>query len=238
MPGLEDFEEKLGYQFRNQELLTRALTHRSWLSDQFALAQDTRDNEQLEFLGDSTLGFIASEVLVRHFPSAHEGLLSKLKAHLVSSSHLYMRALDVGIGSHLLLGRGEERSGGRERKTILANALEAIIAAIYLDGGIESARAFIESRVLKELEGDASVAELALQNYKSMLQERAQALGFPTPRYAIVETSGPEHAKVFTVEARIGDQFVSRGSGSSKKVASQEAALALIQQMTQAPGKA
>jgi len=227
----EEWEEGLGYRFRDPELLTRALTHRSWRADQHEPTEENRDNEQLEFLGDSILGFVASEALVRLHPSAHEGSLSQWKAHLVSSSHLYLRAVELDIGAHLLLGRGEERNGGRARKTILANALEALIAAIYVDGGIEAACRFIEDHVLKGLERDIHTRQVALNNHKSTLQERAQALGLATPKYLIVATSGPEHAKTFTVEARISDELVSRASGPSKKVASQEAALLLLDQL-------
>ena len=148
MPRLLELEEKLNYRFRNQELLTRALTHRSWLSDRRPGDQDTADNEQLEFLGDSILGFIVSESLVRRDPRIREGQLSQWKAHLVSSTHLHQRALTLGLGDYLRLGKGEERNGGRERKTLLANALEAIIAAIYLDSSVETVRDFITIHVL------------------------------------------------------------------------------------------
>ena len=212
----EALESKLGYRFRNPQLLVRALTHRSRSSETTA-SEETGDNEQLEFLGDSILGFVASEALVSKNPGAHEGQLSQWKAQLVSSAHLYECALKLELGPHLLLGKGEDRNGGRERRTLLANATEAIIAAIHLDGGIECARRFIHEHILGALEEPNSMDTLGLLNYKSALQEKVQALGLPTPRYTIIETTGPEHAKVFTVEAAVGNRYISRASGSSKK---------------------
>lgn len=227
----EALEEKLGFRFRNQELLVRALTHRSWLTEKSLSLPQKSDNEQLEFLGDAILGFIVSESLVLRYPSAHEGQLSQWKAHLVSSAHLHQCSLELRLGDFLLLGKGEERNGGRERKTLLANALEALIAAMYIDAGIDVARAFIEQHLLSVLQKPYDIETLGLLNHKSVLQERTQALGLPAPRYSTVETSGPEHAKVFTIEARIGDSLVSRADGSSKKAASQQAAELLIQKL-------
>jgi ribonuclease III len=223
---VHELEERLGYRFSNHELLTRALTHRSRSSEATGLG-NPGDNEQLEFLGDAILGFVVSEALYRQSPSAPEGRLSQAKSHLVSSRHLYACALRLQIGEFLLLGKGEQLSGGRERPTLLADALEAIIAAVHLDGGMDAARTFIEQHIL----GADPNLELAFENYKSLLQERAQALGFATPTYAIVGTSGPEHAKMFTVEARVNDQYFAQASGSSKKAASQQAAERLIRQL-------
>lgn len=227
----EALEEKLGYRFRDRELLVQALTHRSWLAERGSAPPENGDNEQLEFLGDSVLGFIVSEALVLRHASAREGQLSQWKAQLVSSAHLHRCACALELGQYLLLGKGEERSGGRERKTLLANALEAIIAAIHLDGGIDQARDFIEEHVLRDLDKGASVYSVGLLNHKGLLHERAQALGLPAPQYTTIETSGPDHAKVFTVEVRIGDKFASRASGSSKKAASQQAAEMMIGQL-------
>ena len=230
---LELLEEKLGYRFRNRELLTRALTHRSAVGDRGPYltepGTESSDNEQLEFLGDSILGFVASEALVARHPGVHEGQLSQWKAHLVSATHLHECALELELGQHLLLGKGEERNGGRERKTLLANGMEAIIAAVYLDGGMERARGFVQEHVLSVLESPLDVESLGLLNHKSVLQEKTQAMGLPVPRYATVETNGPEHAKVFTVEVRIGDRYSMRAEGSSKKSASQRAAERLLQ---------
>jgi ribonuclease III len=209
-------------------LLVRALTHRSWLSERGSPLPENADNEQLEFLGDSVLGFVVSEALVRRHDAAREGQLSQWKAQLVSSAHLHRCASALHLGDYLLLGKGEERNGGRERKTLLANALEAIIAAIHIDGGIDAAREFIEDHVLGDLDAGASVDSLGLLNHKGLLHERAQALGLPAPQYTTIEASGPDHAKVFTVEVKIGNKWSSRASGSSKKAASQQAAEMLI----------
>jgi ribonuclease-3 len=224
-PPIERLEEKLGYQFQNRELLLRALTHRSCASE-FPPDQ-CADNEQLEFLGDSVLGFVVSEALVARYPAAREGELSQWKSHLVSAQYLYHCALALELGAFLRLGKGEERNGGRARKTVLANAFEAVLAAMHLDGGIEVAKTFVRACVLKEIDHMANGA-IELMNHKSVLQERTQAMGLPMPRYATVGTNGPEHAKVFTVEARVGDLFSERATGSSKKAASQQAAEMLI----------
>ncbi|MBV9266665.1 MAG: ribonuclease III [Acidobacteriaceae bacterium] len=221
-------EEKLGYRFREPELLARALTHRSRWSEQ-SHPREHRDNEQLEFLGDSILGFVTSEYLFMRYPECREGQLSQLKSHLVSSTHLHRCAVRLGLGEFMFLGKGEERSGGRERKNLLSDALEAVIAAIHLDGGIDVARTFVQDHILA-VAADENLHEISSLNYKSALQEKAQALGLPTPKYVTVGTSGPEHAKVFTVEARMGDR-VGKASGSSKKAASQKAAELLINEM-------
>ncbi len=220
MTGLE---AKLGYTFSQPDLLVRALTHRSSLSDKTSTMPDADDNEQLEFLGDSILGFVVAEALFRRFPSAREGQLSQWKSHLVSAAYLHQRALAIGLGQYLLLGKGEERNGGRERPTLLANAFEAIIAAMHLDGGHAAARSFIETTVLAGLDS-LDDAHIELLNHKSVLQERTQAMGLPVPRYTTITSSGPQHAKLFTVEARVGDGLTARAVGSSKKLASQRAA--------------
>jgi ribonuclease III len=225
---IERLEEKLGYSFNDKQLLFRSLTHRSCASER--PAPHNFDNEQFEFLGDSILGFVVSEALVLRNPLASEGQLSQWKSHLVSAAYLYRCALGIGLGDHLLLGKGEERNGGRERRTLLANAFEAVMAAMHLDGGIDAARRFIQRCVLIELHelDDGSIERL---NHKSVLQERTQALGLPIPRYSTVATSGPEHAKVFTVEARVGERLTGRATGSSKKAASQAAAEMLISKL-------
>ena len=227
MASVDECEGRIGYQFRNREYLTRALTHRSSASE-VSNPSERADNEQLEFLGDSVLGFVASEELIARNPAAREGALSQLKSHLVSAAHLHKCALELRLGEFLILGRGEERSGGRERKALLADALEAVIGAIHLDGGIEPARRFIYEHVLGALDNPDDLAAIAESNHKSILQEKAQARGLPVPRYVTVGTAGPEHAKVFIVEGRIGTQFSARASASSKKAASQQAAAELL----------
>lgn len=224
----EALETALNYRFRNRELLARALTHRSSVHEKNSGASIT-DNEQLEFLGDAVLGFIVSVALVAAHPGYPEGRLSKLKAHLVSASHLHQVAVGLHLGDYLLLGRGEEMSGGREKKALLADALEALIAALYLDGGIEPAQRFVLQQVIGEAEPAAEAA--AATDYKSVLQELAQSMKLPQPRYEIVEERGPEHAKTFLVEARVGREWVSRAEGLSKKSAGQKAAQEILRQL-------
>jgi len=232
MPAdIELLEEKLGYQFQDRSLLLHALTHRSWSVEHRDVSPARSDNERFEFLGDSVLGFVVSEALLESFPEESEGQLSQRKAHLVSATHLHVCALEVSLGDFLLLGKGEEQNGGRKRRTVLANAFEAVIAAIHLDGGLEPARAFVRRTVLREHREDQQNTVAASLNYKNVLQEEAQARGLPVPRYTIVNTTGPEHAKVFLIEASIGDQFTSRAAGSSKKAASQDAARLLVERL-------
>jgi ribonuclease III len=225
---LETLEEVLRHPFKNRELLERALTHKSRVYEK-AAEDPATDNEQFEFLGDAILGFLVSEALVAQHPAFPEGRLSKLKAHLVSASHLHQVALQLQLGHHLLLGRGEEMSGGREKKALLANAVEALIAALYLDAGMEPVRLFVVQHIVGEAHLPEEGAQLT--DHKSALQEMAQALKLPQPRYSIVEERGPEHAKTFLVEVRLGRDWVSRAEGLSKKSAGQKAAQQILQQL-------
>lgn len=228
-------EKALGHKFDDPELVARALTHSSFAREQRDQEHNDAapiDNEQLEFLGDAVLAFVTSLELVRRFPQFQEGELSKLRAYLVSARHLVQPARSLELGKYLRLGRGEERSGGRNKSAILVDALEAIIAAIYLDGGIRSAQKFILREILRaELEriprdhGNA----LPVTDYKSALQEQAHASGRKRIVYAVVKEEGPEHKKLFTVEARIfGEsevpEFVASAEGPTKKRAEQSAA--------------
>ncbi|MCW5980278.1 MAG: ribonuclease III [Bryobacteraceae bacterium] len=235
---IETLEARLGYSFRRRDLLSRALTHKSRAFEINGGANGALDsNEQLEFLGDSVLGFIVSEVLVERFPEFAEGRLSKRKARLVSADHLYRVAQRLDLGRHLLLGRGEEMSGGREKKALLANALEALIGAIHLDGGADRAREFIRREVVGG-EDPRSDAGDATSDFKSALQEFAQARKLPAPRYRIVGWRGPEHSKMFVVEAQVGADRAARAEGPSKKTAGQRAAELLLEQMKTEPGGA
>ncbi len=231
-PELERLERELGHTFGDRVLLERALTHKSRVYEKNS-GQPAADNEQLEFLGDAILGFVVSETLVRRYPSYPEGRLSKLKAHLVSAARLHEVAQGLGLGDFLILGRGEEMSGGREKKALLADAVEALIAALYLDAGLEAARRFIESRVVGALHSDEDGAGDNVTDYKSALQEMAQALKLPPPRYIIVGEDGPEHSKTFTVEVRLGKEWISQAQGMSKKSAGQRAAQQILQQLTE-----
>jgi ribonuclease-3 len=240
-------QEILGHSFLRSELLQQALTHTSQAREQEALeASPMGDNEQLEFLGDAVLGFIASEELCRRFPHFREGELSKLRAHLVSEKHLIRIAQDLELGEYLLLGRGEEKSGGRHKTALLVDALEAVLAALYLDGGLEPARQFVLQRILTpELERLAgSGSTMPLTDYKSALQEKLQAVGRPQPAYVLVKEHGPEHRKTFTVEARLRSpdargpaEFTGRAEGSTKKNAEQDAARQVLEYLAALPAQ-
>jgi ribonuclease-3 len=195
------------------------------------------DNEQMEFLGDSILGFLISETLIERFPHFPEGKLSKLKAHLVSASHLLDAAQTLEIGKYLRLGRGEELSGGRSKRTLLVDALEALIAAVYLDGGIDPARQFVSRFIIAEepsstmsLEERVSAASV---DFKTALQELARKKRLALPRYSIVKERGPEHSKTFTVEVRVGRDWVCQAEGVTKKSASQKAARIIFERMSE-----
>jgi ribonuclease-3 len=173
-------------------------------------------------------------LLVSHYPELAEGRLSKLKAHLVSETHLHQVARSLDLGRHLLLGRGEELSGGRAKKALLADALEALIAAVYLDAGLEAVRQFILQHVVSDVEAQLEGAGLPLADFKSALQEMAQARGLPQPRYIIVRERGPEHAKTFTVEVRVGQEWAGQAEALTKKDAGQRAAQVLLEKLTAA----
>ena len=225
-------EEQLGRKFSNQEILRRALTHKSRVFERTPhQLEKAEDNEQLEFLGDAILGFLVSEALLEQFPSAAEGRLSKMKSFLVSASHLYDVALTLKLGDFLVLGRGEELSGGREKKALLANAMEALIAAIYLDGGIDWARSFVRDEVLDNFEALGDDSDLQGKDNKSALQELTQLKKLSLPRYVVTAERGPEHSKTFTVEVRVGKDFTSQAQGISKKEAGQRAAGQLIERL-------
>jgi ribonuclease III len=226
-------EERIDYRFSDPELLRRALTHSSLANEARAGGSPVSDNEQLEFLGDSVLGFLIAEALVRRFPGHSEGELSRQKAHLVSAAHLHGVARRMDLGSHLELGRSEEMSGGRAKKTLLVDAMEALIAAVYLDGGIDVARKFVHGFVLDApIDADAGTdIQPAIANFKSALQELAQSRKLPQPRYAIVRERGPEHSKVFTVEVRVGKDWTGQADGRTKKIAAQRAARGVYERL-------
>lgn len=239
-------EHALGYHFIRPELLEQALTHSSQAREMEIAAPGRRvgDNEQLEFLGDAVLGLITTEELFQRFPHFREGELSKLRAHLVSQKHLIRIAQLLELGHYLRLGRGEENSGGRHKTGLLVDALEAVLGAMYLDGGLENTRRIVLQHIIApELERIArGGSSLPLTDYKSALQERLQAMGRPQPVYVLVNEQGPEHRKTFTVEARLetaSDQrqpdFVGRAQGSTKKTAEQGAAQQLLEYLASLP---
>ena len=228
-------EASLGHTFRQPELLQQALTHASYAREAEAqnLAQGYPDNEQMEFLGDAVLSFVVSQELFRRFPEYREGELSKLRAHIVSARRLLGPARQLQIGEYLHLGRGEERSGGRNKSALLVDTLEAIIAALFLDAGLPVAQRFILENILEpELAEVTSLggSQLPVMDYKSALQEAVHASGRSPARYVMVKEEGPDHRKLFTVEAHIAasaagdDGFVCRSEGSTKKAAEQAAA--------------
>lgn len=240
-PDLASLESAIQHRFSDPEKLRRALTHSSHAHEARSSPDAPRiDNEQLEFLGDSILGFLVSDALVARFPAYREGELSRLKAHLVSAAHLYGVARRLDLGSYLELGRSEEMSGGRSKRTLLVDALEAVIAAVYLDGGLDPVRQFIAAHVLTAPADSAESEDSSaggITNFKSALQELAQARKLPPPRYVIVREKGPEHAKSFTVEVRVGPDWTAQAEGRSKKVAAQRAARNVYERLLSAsPG--
>jgi ribonuclease-3 len=235
---LASLEGKINHRFSRPEILVRALTHSSHANEARIGTSPSRDNEELEFLGDSILGFLIAEALVARFPEYREGQLSRLKAHLVSAAHLYGVARRLDLGSYLELGRSEEMSGGRAKRTLLVDALEAVIAAMYLDGGMEPVRQFVALHVLDAPPGEIEASDAALPagitNFKSALQELAQARKLPHPKYVLIREKGPEHAKVFTVEVRVGVEWTSQAEGRTKKAAAQRAARGVYERLLEA----
>jgi len=249
--NIAELEQALGCSFVRPELLDQALTHSSQARElegsSLEPGQRIGDNEQLEFLGDAVLGLITTEELFHRFPQFREGELSKMRAHLVSEKHLIQVARHLDLGHYLQLGRGEEKSGGRNKTTLLVDALEAVLGAIYVDGGLEKVRpVVVQHIILPELEKIAQAGRsLPLTDYKSALQERLQALGRPQPSYVLVKEQGPQHRKTFTVEVRlhaVGEkrdfEFVGRAEGLTKKNAEQGAARQLLEYLASLPSAA
>jgi ribonuclease-3 len=220
LSDLTAFEERIGYTFTDRDLLTRALTHKSFSHE--AKNGGVLHNETFEFLGDSVLGFVIGDLLFSHFPTLDEGALSKMKAFLVSASSLAAKARMYEMGEVILLGVGEEKTGGRKKESLLANLFEAMIAAVYLDGGIVAAREFIISSFAPDIRA-IDEQDLLFHDYKTALQELAQGGGLPLPDYTVVGEVGPDHDKTFVVEVKVG-KLAARGEGSSKKEAQQQAA--------------
>ncbi|HEY6333226.1 MAG TPA: ribonuclease III [Blastocatellia bacterium] len=218
---LSRLEQSIGYSFRSRALLDRALTHRSFANER--LEEGCQHNEALEFLGDSVLGFVVSAWLLELFPTQSEGKLSKMKAFLVSEASLAELAEVIDLGSYMLLNRGEEKTGGRRKRALLADAYEAVIGAMYIDSGIGPVERFLR----RELDGRVRMIDqgpMIGDDYKSALQELLQAAGGPMPEYVVVEASGPDHRRTFRVELNVGGNVVSTGEGTTIKVAQQEAA--------------
>jgi ribonuclease-3 len=219
--SIAELESLLGYRFKNQTLLLRALTHRSFVNEHEG--EGLQHNESMEFLGDAVLGFLISSWIYQRFPDLTEGELSKIKAYLVSAASLLRLAGKIRLGDFLRLSRGEEKTGGRNKRAILVDTYEAILGAIYLDGGIEAASSFLDCQVGEFLCG-LDLRQLTYGDFKSALQEQLHNLGRPEPIYRVVNEIGPDHKKTFVVQVLVHDQVVAEATGKTKKEAQQEAA--------------
>ena len=222
---IKDLEEAIGYRFSNIMLLQNALTHSSYANERWH--DSLKSNERLEFLGDSILGMVVAEHLYRQFPDRPEGELTRMRADMVCETSLAAVAEKIGLGKHMLLGHGEEQGGGRNRPSILADAVESVIAASFIDGGMEAAEGFIRRFVLCNV----PVTRLQNTDYKTTLQELVQQKKNQVLTYVLTGQSGPDHDKTFTVEVSLNDRVVGTGTGSSKKRAEQDAARAAIEKL-------
>ncbi|MBZ0266026.1 ribonuclease III [bacterium] len=218
--SLDDFQKSIGYQFQDSNLLEQALKHRSIIPE----TGETRNeaNERLEFLGDAVLDLVVSEILYKQFPEVNEGYLARLKSLVVSGRQLASKARKINLGLYLQMSESEERSGGRNRRSILEDALEAVIGAVYLDGGLKPACDFIATFIANDV-SEHLIREKE-HNYKSLLLEYAQGNSLGAPRYRVVSEEGPDHAKTFHIEVLVRDKSVGSGFGQSKKQAEQQAA--------------
>ena len=234
-----ELERRIGYHFQDGGLLRTALTHSSFHaaargkhgasgeeSERFA------DNERLEFLGDAILDWLVSESLYELFPEAQEGSLSRARSNLVCAENFFAVGDRLDLGRYLLLGPGEEKTGGRGKQTLLGNALEALVAAIYLDGGVGAARGFVDAHILNGVE-DRGLELSAAADSKTRLQEMLRVRHLSNPRYALASSTGPGHRKIFLVELWLDDRMLAEGRGSSKKAAEQEAAAAAIENFSE-----
>lgn len=222
----ELLEKKSGYHFQNPLLLKQAMTHSSYANEH--KAKGYHDNERLEFLGDAVLEVVSSEFLFRNYPALPEGDLTKLRASIVCEPTLALCARALDLGDFLLLGKGEEHTGGRKRDSIVSDAMEALIGAIYLDGGFASAKEFVLKFILNDLEN-----KQLFYDSKTILQEIVQENGTQPVEYALIGEEGPDHNKNFTVEARVNGKVMGQGSGHTKKAAEQAAAYQAIRVMKQ-----
>ena len=222
---IKDLEAAIGYRFENITLLQNALSHSSYANERWH--NSLMSNERLEFLGDSILGMMVAEYLYRNFPDRPEGELTRMRADMVCEQALAEVANKIGLGTHLLLGHGEEQGGGRGRASILADAVESVIAATFLDGGMEAARKFIQTFILC----DVPVTKLHNADYKTALQEQVQQKKNQVLTYALVGETGPDHDKRFHVEVSLNGEVVGFGIGSSKKRAEQEAARTAMEKL-------
>ena len=223
----DELQVRIGYRFRDRGLLEHALTHKSRAAED--ASGGVADNESLEFLGDAVLGLVVADVLFHQYPDYDEGQKSKVKAAVVSTQSLARHAEHLRLGDHLILGRGEEKTGGRFKQALLADGYEALIAALYLDGGLDAAEAFLR-RELKDALDEGS-DQTFVRDHKSALQERLQALGRPLPEYRVSGEAGPDHRKTFSVEVVVNGEVLGIATGRAKKEAEQEAARLALSQL-------
>jgi ribonuclease-3 len=226
--SLQDLEHLLSYRFRDHTLLSQALTHRSFVNENEG--ENLRNNESLEFLGDAVLGFLISSRIFRHYPGLTEGELSKIKAYLVSAANLVRLAESICLGNFVRLSRGEEKTGGRTKRAIIVDAYEAIIGAIYLDGGVDAASDFVGRQIEKFLE-KLDLKQLTYGDFKSALQEQLHNLGRPEPVYRVVNEIGPDHKKTFVVQVIIHGEIFAESTGRTKKEAQQSAARLALEKL-------
>jgi len=225
--NLDNLETNIGIKFRNKSLLEQALRHRSYLNE--AKEKNLTSNERLEFLGDAVASLIISSLLYQKFPKAPEGDLTNLRSALVRTQTFAEVAKNLDLGSYLSLSRGEEAEGGRQNPSLLADALEALLGAIYLDSGLEKAKYFIYRHLLPFL--PKILKERSLKDFKSLLQEKIQSVKKITPVYKVVEITGPDHDRTFTVKVLIGKKSLAIGTGRSKQIAEQEAAREALEKL-------
>jgi ribonuclease III len=223
----DELQARIGYRFRDRGMLEHALTHKSRAAED--ASGGVSDNESLEFLGDAVLGLVVADVLFRQYPTYSEGQKSKVKAAVVSTQSLARHAEQIQLGDHLILGRGEEKTGGRFKQALLADAYEALIAAIYLDGGLEAAAGFLRRELKAAI--DQGSAQTFARDYKSALQERLQAMGRGLPDYRIAGEAGPDHRKLFSIEVVVHGEVLGAATGKAKKEAEQEAARLALEKL-------
>ncbi len=228
---LTTFMQNLGYRFRSPGLLQEALQHSSYVNEQ---ARSLTSNERLEFLGDTVLNLVVSHLLMVQFPDLDEGALSRMRANLVNETSLAAIAADLDLGNFVHLGKGEIRTQGRYKKSILSDTYEAILAAVYLDGGFEAAFALLQTHFAELIQN--SVGPGIISDYKTRVQELVQKAGHPPPDYRIIAESGPDHDKTFRVTLQ-SDNFTTEGTGKSKKAAEQDAARKAYEHLTGKPGE-
>ena len=226
---LDDLEERIEYAFKDRSLLVKALTHSSFANESRV---EQGDNEQLEFLGDTIIGFVVSEYLLLNHPDFSEGRLSKLRAQLVSAGSLFRSASSLELGRFLRLGKGEAKRDGRKKQAKLVDAVEALVAAVYLDGGMEASRRFVLKQLSEDLE-EILLGRFVSRDYKSRLQEKLHALREAPPEYSVIDQAGPDHQRLFSVRLTIGGESTAQGQGETKKSAEQDAARQALEKVEQ-----